>query len=57
MVQSELESLYPTMDTVITRTGLIGTAVITTGAPTTTGDTATTATIGINIATTDTKSM
>ena len=48
------------MDTVIIHmdtTGLIGTTVITTGAPTTTGDTATTATIGTINAITDTKSM
>jgi hypothetical protein len=48
------------MDTVIIHTdttGLIGTTVITTGARTTTGDTATTATIGIINAITDTKSM
>jgi hypothetical protein len=48
------------MDTVIIHmdtTGLIGTTVITTGALTTTGDTATTTTIGIINAITDTKSM
>ena len=46
--------LLPVSDT--TRASSVYT-VITTGARTTTGDTATTATIGIIIATTDTKSM